>query len=292
MKIVLRTIGLLSFLILNHAACTRQQGVLESTKNYGAGTTVSAPSTQANDRPTETGAGVPGYLVGCSLITIGEQIVEVGCGLVDANGNATRGDADAWNRYSMALPATAPATVSISKRAADMGQPMDVVFGFTGASQQTLTEIASLSTYAYEYTDESGQKQKIESTAPKATTLPPPPTTPTAALTCSSGVVMDGVCYFRTEQSCTAACSALNSVPHASVADRFGMGSEDNKSQCRMIYAKLKNVDDPDDLRFSDNRGAGLGCYENMTGRVVFDQNPTDLTLYPPFGGSVLCGCQ
>ncbi len=277
-----KALGLFAILI----SCTQQ--------NWSPSAKTSISSTQdaipkASDRPTETGAGVPGYLVNCSILADRAAVdVYVACGLVDAESQPVPASGnDAWSRYSLTPPAAAPQSLQVKKMPSDQPQSFDVLFELSGAERSILVDVALDARYSYQ--DPAGaviNSKPLTSSQGTAVVAPIPP----SGQECKEGVLQDGICFFLTARSCDNACDQLGSKPHAAVVDRFGMGSTSNAEACRAMYQQLKGVSS---VRFGTiTTMFGLGCHQAPTGAVLFDQGTTHLGTYPALGGNRLCGCQ
>jgi len=268
-------------------ACERKEFTQENTSAVSAGK--EEPQLKANDRPTETGAGVPGYLVSCSVLdTAPVDQVHVGCGLVDQDNARVKSTPDAWTRYSLDLPETAPSTLAVTKRASDKPEEADVVFEFAGLEKKLMLGIAMEAQFGYTYRDAKGTVQVLKATmeTPASAPAATEPVTPD----CKTGVVRDGVCYFRTSMSCAAACERSNLKAAAAVIDTIGMGSAANAQNCEAVY---KQIYAGKPVRFMNIRtAAGLGCHQAPSGLLLFDLNITRTGTYPAIGGNRICACE
>jgi hypothetical protein len=291
----LTTIRLLGLaLLLTTQACTQNSLSLSDKSKSSSQAIGLEPGTKASDRPTESGTGVPGYLVDCSPFNVQDDNVQVGCMTTTADGVRVLNTPDAWNRYDIRLPADSPYGVSIEKTVASNLADWDVNFTFRGADKLTLSTVARNSIYGYSYQNAAGQNVRIE-TAP----LPPPkpveapaPSTPNTALSCLGGYIVDGACFVPVESSCVEYCSRAGMAPHPYIITKFGReedGDRDvNEPNCRDLFVKIRGTED---FRFGDTSGRGLGCFEEASGRVVFDQEETDPAAYPRIGDRRICGC-
>ncbi len=282
--------------LLLGTACTQKgflgsngQNESDSIQSVGLDT-----STKASDRPVDTGAGVPGYLVGCSIFNAQEDAVQVGCNLTDVDGTRIPTSNESWNSYDIRLPTDSPYGVTISKTIASTPAVWDVNFNFKGADKATLSNVARNSIYGYEYPNAGGQSVRIETVS-----LPPPaPVAPAAAVTtanaCLGGSIVEGVCFVPVELSCSDYCSKAAMQPHPYVIARFGAAKDldldINKRACEDLYVKIRGNNN---FRFSDTHSLnGWGCFEDITGRVIYDKTDTDPFEYPRIGSRRICGCQ
>ncbi len=288
---------LLSAALLSSLYACMQKGFVTSEKPKSANPAITLePSTKANDRPTESGTGVPGYLVGCSLFTVQDQNVQVGCNLSDADGNKIPTAATAWTQYDIRLPAAAPAGVTVAKAIASTPEVWDVNFNFKGADKTVLSDMARASSYGYAYVNASGQTVRIETApapalAPVTTPTIPSPNTPPS---CVGGTLVDGTCFIPVDVSCTDYCSKANLQVHPYVIDRFGASrnadTDANKAACDALFTQIRGTQD---YRFSDVHSLhGWGCYQEPSGRVVYDKTDTNPAEYPRIGDRRICGCQ
>ncbi len=290
LKIQLATLGL----VLVTQACTQKSFSLTEKSKSTTQAIALDPDTKANDRPTESGTGVPGYLVDCSPFNVEDDNVQVGCITADANGVRVLSSAESWKRYDIRLPPDSPYGVTITKVVATNLAAWDVNFIFRGADKTTLTGVARNSIYGYSYPNEAGQNVRIE-TAP----LPPPvaveaPAPTTTANSCLGGATVDGVCFVPVESSCTEYCSKAGLIPHPYVIARFGaddnVDKDANKRACHDLFVQIRGSQNFD---FGDTLNArGMGCYEEQDGRVVYDKSDTNPTQFPRIGNKRICGCQ
>ncbi|WP_141735062.1 hypothetical protein [Oligoflexus tunisiensis] len=125
------------------------------------------PDTKASDRPVDTGAGVPGYLVDCSIYQTQETRLTVGCKITDADRNRVKTPVEAWESYELKLPAEAPAGYSIAKKPSVAPALWDVDFDFAGGPLANLKILAETSVYTYTFQDSQGQSIRIETNALK-----------------------------------------------------------------------------------------------------------------------------
>jgi hypothetical protein len=265
-------------------------GFLASKNTNSQSTATDDPKTQSNDRPTETGAGVPGYLVNCSDINAAGELVQVGCSVTTLDGTRVKATAETWTRYEMKLSPNANPGIVVSRLMAGSDDPWDVIFNFTGAPLNELRAAAQASTYSYSYPNEKGETVIAES--------PPPPvvaTKPAATQTQNcDGVVVEGVCMVSVFRSCTDYCTESQMKVHPWVVERFGAGIEGNRQACADLYEKF-----PDRIPLPINSGVtdivtgrGFGCHRSATGRTFFDTSTTDPSSSPYFGYSRICACQ
>lgn len=290
LKIQLAALGVL----LASQACTQKNFSLTDKSKSTSQAIALEPDTKANDRPTESGTGVPGYLVDCSPFAVEDDNVQVGCITTTPDGVRVLSSADAWKRYDIRLPPDSPYGVTISKNIASNLAAWDVNFVFRGADKTALTSVARNSIYGYSYPNEAGQSVRIE-------TVPLPPPTPVAAPTpsagatsCLGGAMVEGICFVPVETSCTDYCSKAGLVPHPYLITRFGNANnldEDlNKKACHDLFGLIRGNQDFD---FGDTLNArGMGCFEEPDGRVVYDKSDTDPTTFPRIGNRRICGCQ
>ncbi|HYX38533.1 MAG TPA: hypothetical protein VE954_35980 [Oligoflexus sp.] len=248
-----------------------------------------APTTQSNDRPTETGAGVPGYLVNCMDINATGELVQVGCSVATTDGARVKATADSWTRYDIKPAPGSNPSIVVTKLVAAGEEPWDVIFTFTGAASAELRAAAQSSTYSYTVTNEKGETIKVETLPPAQA---PKPATTQNALTCTEGVLMDGVCIMTVSMSCTDYCAQSQMTVHPWVVDRFGTGASEGRQACGDLYDKF-----PDRSAFSIGltpivTGRGYGCYRTARGQPFFDSSPTDPSNAPFFGNTRICACQ
>jgi hypothetical protein len=265
------------FLVSKPTASTSQQSVAIE------------PKTQSNDRPTETGAGVPGYLVNCSDINAAGELVQVGCSVASRDGKRIPTTEDSWNRYEVKLAPTANPNIRVSKSMAASGEPWDVIFAFTGAPLVELRTAAQASTYTYSEADEKGETVTAETPPPVA---PKPVATPTNQ-TCTDGVLLEGICMVTVASSCTEYCAQSQMKVHPWVVERFGAGAAGNRQACADLYAKfpdrtlIPSIGVTDVMTFR-----GLGCHRSANGQTFFDSATTDPSSSPFFGYTRICACQ
>lgn len=282
-------------LLIALAACTQKSFSLQDKSKAPNQAIALDPNTKANDRPTESGTGVPGYLVDCSTINLADDNVQVGCNVTDAAGVRIITAADAWNKYDIRLPADAPYGVSITKTIASVQATWDVNFLFKGADKTTLSTVARNSIYGYTYQNAAGQNVRVETAQlPPATPVQTPAPSSTAATTCLGGAIYEGICFVPVELSCSEYCGKAGLVTHPYVLSRFGAGADvdedQNKQACHDLYVKIRGKDD---FRFGDvNSERGWGCFEESNGRVVYDKQDTNFSEFPRIGDKRICGCQ
>jgi hypothetical protein len=283
-------------LVFATQACTQKSFNLTEKSKSTSQAIALDPDTKANDRPTESGTGVPGYLVDCSPFNVEDDNVQVGCITTDSEGVRVMTSADAWKRYDIRLPPDSPYGVTITKVVATSLAAFDVNFIFAGADKTTLTGVARNSIYGYSYPNDAGQTVRIE-TAPLPPPVPvaaPTPAAGTGATSCLGGAMVDGFCFVPVESSCTEYCSKAGLAPHPYVISRFGAGNnidEDaNKRACHDLFAQIRGSQNFD---FGDTLNArGMGCFEEQDGRVVYDKSDTNPTQFPRIGNKRICGCQ
>ncbi|WP_218110267.1 hypothetical protein [Oligoflexus tunisiensis] len=287
----MRLLGLA--LLLTTQACTQNSFSL-TEKSKSSQAIGLDPDTKASDRPTESGTGVPGYLVECSPFNVQDDNVQVGCMTTTADGVRVLNTPDSWNRYDIRLPADSPYGVTIDKTVASNLADWDVNFTFRGADKITLTSVARNSIYGFTYQNAAGQNVRIETAPlppPKPVEAPAAPTTSTAP-TCLGGSFVDGVCFVPVESSCTEYCSRAGLAPHPYITSKFGNGedldTDANEQACHDLFVKIRGTAD---FRFGDTNGRGIGCFEEANGRVVFDQEDTNPAAYPRIGDRRICGC-
>jgi len=291
----LTTIKLAILVLAFHTmACTQKNFPITDKSKSSSQAITLEPDTKASDRPTESGTGVPGYLVDCSPFSVEDDNVQVGCITTNMDGARVMNSTDAWTRYDIRLPADSPSGVTMSKSIANNLVAWDVHFTFRGADKTTLSNVARNSTYAYSYADSAGQTVKIE-TAPLPPPAPVAPAAPVAApTTCTGGAFVDGICFVPVESSCTEYCAKAALLPHPYIISRFGNGPEmdddQNKQACHDLYAQIRGTQDFD---FGDTLNArGMGCFEEADGKVVYDKADTIPSAYPRIGNRRICGCQ
>jgi hypothetical protein len=264
------------FLVSKPTASTAQQSVAIE------------PKTQSNDRPTETGAGVPGYLVNCSDINAAGELVQVGCSIASRDGKRVEAGADSWTRYEVKLSPAANPNISIAKSMAAEGEPWDVIFSFTGAPLVELRTAAQSSTYTYSEADDKGATVTAE-TPPPVTAPKPAPT----AQTCTEGVLFEGVCMVSVASSCTEYCEQSQLKVHPFVVDRFGAGAAGNRQACVDLYEKFPDRTPIPSIGVRDVMTfRGLGCHRSANGQTFFDSATTDPASSPFFGYTRICACQ
>ncbi|HET9237883.1 MAG TPA: hypothetical protein VFO10_11560 [Oligoflexus sp.] len=285
----------LGLVFATHACTQKSFNLTEKSKSTSQAIALD-PDTKANDRPTESGTGVPGYLVDCSPFNVEDDNVQVGCITTDSEGVRVMTSADAWKRFDIRLPPDSPYGVTINKVVATNLAAWDVNFIFAGADKTTLTSVARNSIYGYSYPNEAGQTVRIE-TAPLPPPVPvaaPTPAAGTGTTSCLGGAMVDGFCFVPVESSCTEYCGKAGLAPHPYVTSRFGAGNnvdEDaNKRACHDLFAQIRGSQNFD---FGDTLNArGMGCFEEQDGRVVYDKSDTNPTQFPRIGNKRICGCQ
>jgi hypothetical protein len=266
------------FLVSKPTASTAQQSVAIE------------PKTQSNDRPTETGAGVPGYLVNCSDINAAGELVQVGCSVASRDGKRVPTTEDSWTRYEVKPAPNANPNIRISKSMAASGEPWDVIFGFTGAPVAELRMAAQSSTYTYSEADEKGETVTAETPPPVAPKPAPAPTNQA----CTDGVLLEGICMVSVSSSCTDYCAQSQLKVHPWVVERFGAGAAGNRQACADLYEKFPD-NTPIPMSFGVNdvmTFRGLGCHRSANGQTFFDSATTDPSTAPFFGYSRICACQ
>jgi hypothetical protein len=232
--------------------------------------------------------------VGCSIFNAQDEAVQVGCNLTDVEGTRIPTSNEAWSSYDIRLPADAPDGITISKTIATTPAVWDVSFNFKGADKSTLSEMASNSIYGYEYPIAGGQPVRIETVSlPPAATVAPAAAV-TTANACLGGSIVEGVCFVPVELSCSDYCSKAAMQPHPFVITRFGAAKDldldINRRACKDLYVKIRGNNN---FRFSDTNSLnGWGCFEDMTGRVIYDKTETDPSEYPRIGSRRICACQ
>jgi hypothetical protein len=289
------TIRLATLVLLLHAhACTERSFSLTEKSKSTSQAIALEPDSKANDRPTESGTGVPGYLVDCSPFNVQDDNVQVGCNTTTADGIRVMNSTDAWTRYDIRLPANSPYGVTITKTKATNLVAWDVHFTFRGSDKSTLSTVARNSIYGYTYPNSAGQTVRIETAPlpPPAVVAAPAPSTPT--MTCLGGAIVDGTCFVPVELSCSEYCAKGGLKPHPYIWTRFGSGpnvNEDfNKQECHNLYALIRGNENWD---FGDTVNArGMGCYEEANGDVIYDRSDTNPFEYPRIGNRRICGCQ
>ncbi len=246
------------------------------------------PKTQSNDRPTETGAGVPGYLVNCSDINAAGELVQVGCSVASLDGKRVQTTEDSWTRYEVKLSSNTNPAIRVAKSMAAAGEPWDVIFAFSGAPVAELRLAALSSTYTYSGADEKGDAVTVET---------PPPVTPKTATTsnqnCTDGVLVEGICMVTVASSCTDYCSQTQLKVHPWVVERFGAGNAANRQACADLYDKFPDRSPIPSLGVTDVMTfRGFGCHRSANGQTFFDSTTTDPSTAPFFGYTRICACQ
>ncbi len=269
-------------------ACTQQ--VWSPTRPTSQSTSQDM-AVKGSDRPTETGAGVPGYLVNCSVLTDRSDVdLPVACGLVDQDNQPVPGGADAWKRYDFVAPKSAPATLQVQKQMSDQPEVYDVLFTLSGAERKVLVDVALGAQYSFAYEDAQGKVTPIMSKPLAAVEDASVVAAPAAGQACPKGVSQDGICFFLTARSCENACEQVALKVHPAVVDKFGSAAASNAENCKAMYQQIKGTSN---LRFASmGLMTGLGCHQTPTGLVLFDENNTRTGAYPALGGNRLCGCQ
>ncbi|WP_141735173.1 hypothetical protein [Oligoflexus tunisiensis] len=266
-------------------------GFLETKpKSAASQQAVLDPKTQSNDRPTETGAGVPGYLVNCTDMNAAGELVQVGCSVADSSGKRVQGSADIWNRYEIKLSPSANPNIKVSKESAAAGTPWDVIFAFTGAPLAELRLAAMTSTYSYSQPDDKGETVTVET--PPVVAPPSVPALPYQS--CPNGVLVEGICFVTVFTSCTTYCSNEQLTVHPWVVERYGSGAAGNREACAQLYKKFPDyIPIIGDGEIRDvTTILGLGCHRAVTGQAFFDSTPTDPSKAPFLGYSRICACQ
>jgi hypothetical protein len=286
MKARILGLGLVSTLM----ACMPSGFLVTKPKSAASQQAVLDPKIQSNDRPTETGAGVPGYLVNCTEINAAGELVQVGCSVADNSGQRVQGVADIWTRYEIKLPPNANPNIKVSKESAAAETPWDVIFAFTGAPLAELRVAATTSSYTYSQPDEKGETVTVE-TPPVAA----PPSMPALPYQdCPNGVLVEGICLVTIFGSCTSYCSNEQLTVHPWVVERYGSGSASNREACAELYSKFPDyipIIGDGEIR-TVSTFLGLGCYRAVTGQAFFDSSPTDPSKAPWLGYSRICACQ
>jgi hypothetical protein len=188
MKILSICLGLFGNLV---ACMPNQFSPTESTATASQSPLAIEPQTEANDRPTEAGAGVPGYLVNCSDINTEGELVQVGCNVATMNGKRVRTSTESWTHYEAKVSSKAHPAITVSKSMAGIDDFWDVIFAFTGASATELRMAAQTSAYSYTQVNGKGETVRVETPPPVET--PKVVTTPTSQA-CTDGVLVEGIC--------------------------------------------------------------------------------------------------
>ncbi len=244
------------------------------------------PKTNANDRPTETGAGVPGYLVNCAEILAPADQAQIGCRVSDGSGKRLPPTAETLSRFEVQVSAVANTNIKIAKVIASNAAAFDVLFVFTGADKAQLIAAARSSRYTYSYEGVKGESVEVE-VSTMSTSTSPPNTAP-----CTGGVMFEGVCMMSVASSCTDYCALTQQKVHPWVVERFGASATSNKQNCSDVYAQFP-VSFPAIFMVTDIvTERGLGCFAQGSGQAFFDTSPTDPSTSPYLGSSRICACQ
>lgn len=270
----------------------------DKTRLGGSSGKKEADIQQKSDRPSEQGAGLPGYSIFCGIngSQAAEDKVDVGCKLVDEKGNRRPGYQDTWTRYKVEVR-NPPPELKIEKETTTISGIWDVHFIFSGLPRDRLIEIVRASNYTYEEPAADGSTIKIESnpTTQASSDIGADSNSNASLLItdCSIGSQVEGaeyqsVCFFQTSSSCNNACQTFGLTSHIKLSALVGSGAKDAGEACRLIYGKLNGYSD---APFKIEQSRGLGCYQS-NGQIVFDQTPTNDQLSPPNGGTRLCACE
>jgi hypothetical protein len=263
-------------LLLNATSC-------QQTKHQAS---TDGATLENKDRPSEEGAGVPGYSIYCAVDEdrSTESQLEVGCLLADQSGQRVETPDDSWAFYEVRLTEK-PTALSISKSVPASRQRWDILFGYRGLPLGELRQYAAQSTFVYEYQTAAGQIVELESGG--GSSFEEPGEQPDA--TCSIGLSRNGVCYFKTSSSCSKQCANYGSTPHPSVINMIGSGDAQNAETCRDLYVEM---DSNPNLELKRVQGPfGNGCHQHKS-TVIWDETQTDPGVPPPPGANTLCACQ
>ena len=154
---------LLWIILFGESSCFRQGSLFKEGKKDQARDSADLTSTQDKDRPTEAGAGLPGYLVSCATIAEAQDKLSVGCGLADKAGNRHKQGGESWQQYESKLPPDAPVEVVVEKRQAEAEVSFDAIFNYSGAPQPLLLNLVDRVTFSFTYTDADGAQHVKES---------------------------------------------------------------------------------------------------------------------------------
>ena len=151
-------------IVLGVSSCFRQGNMFKEGKKNQPEQAADLATTHEKDRPTETGAGLPGYLVSCATLAEAGAQLNVGCGLIDKEGVRHAQGGDAWKQYESQLPPDAPAEVQVEKRQGGADLLFDAIFIYTGATKEVLSATLQKVTFSFTYSDAEGTQRVKEST--------------------------------------------------------------------------------------------------------------------------------
>ncbi|SMF24599.1 hypothetical protein [Pseudobacteriovorax antillogorgiicola] len=276
---MLRQISLLFLLLIT--SCDNGSGSLQGDGDRNQAINATAATSNKADRPSEQGAGLPGYSIFCSINDMRDTEVDVGCHLTDGADKRAATPENAWAFYEVQV-APEFSTVSVSKKLPENRRYWDILFTYSGAEDaNTIRQAINNSTFVYEYVNEVSELDALVTTA-FVEEIPLP------TQDCSTGETLDGICYFKTSTSCAYTCGQVNSTPHINTLNVIGSMQPSNINTCGMLYRKI-NGDNTLQVETVDT-GFGLGCYK-WGSKIYWDQTPTNTTWFPPLGGDLLCAC-
>lgn len=252
---------------------------------------LSDPKTQANDRPTESGAGLPGYLVGCiEQKASTSDSIDIACKVADTQGQKPKQASPLWQNFRVTLPADANAGIKVSAAPALEATGYDVIFSFSGASLTELRALAQRGSYEFVSVDADGQTQVSRNAK-----APLPIPSLDSMLSCAEGVLVDAQCFVSIPLSCTQYCSAFGKAVHPLISTKYGSSAIDGAAACQELQGQMPaNKSNPLAKQAIQilNQGLGLGCYSLLTGQAYFDTSPTSADAEPPAGFARVCACQ
>lgn len=283
---------LLIILIVSATSGCNQTNYRSEAKS---GTTVSSNLQQKTDRPSEQGAGLPGYSVFCAIDGEQTREIDVGCKIVDGNDQRVKTPNTAWEDYELIVN-NPPAELVIEKSLPNNRQNWDVLFTMSQLPVDELIDLAATANFKYDGVVNSGERVIVDSqngqqsTSEDETATEPTPADPsTVALNCPNGLARGGVCYFKSTESCANACALEGAVPHRAVVDLIGSGAQDSGQLCLEVAQSIEsNPALPLNLV---NGPLGLGCHIRSDG-VALDQTGTNTAANPPGDIALICACE
>ncbi|MFW7379762.1 MAG: hypothetical protein ACOH5I_13195 [Oligoflexus sp.] len=283
----------LTFMLLSQLACSPSneiRGFYQQSKEE-ASTDLQVKQKSSSDRPSEEGVGLPGYIMSCAIDKVEESQLEVGCQIAEEESQQrVKLPAGEWQKFTVTTPENIPG-LNIEKRAAEVASDWDALFTFSGLQQSELIEAAMQSSYSFEWQHENGETESLLAEPPEQDTLQPI-NSETSINQCSSGVSVNGVCFFRSSRSCNSSCENMNSTVHEAWFTSFGSANQDGDASCRNIY---ENLNSGPSIFFQSRTmfTLGYGCYDNGRASIIHEAGATELdpSRFPPIGGSVICAC-
>ncbi|NRA67454.1 MAG: hypothetical protein HRU19_23430 [Pseudobacteriovorax sp.] len=242
---------------------------------------------QANDRPSEESADVPGYAkmsIKCLPDESNANQLEVGCLLSLEDGSKADLPTGAWTQFEIRYN-TKPEALTIEKKLPNDNTLFSIIFVFSGGSLEERQTLLNLSTFIFEYESTPGSIATLETGG--EIEVQNPVQTPDA--TCTIGTELNGSCYFKTSQSCSKQCEDFGLQVDPSVQSVIGSANDQNAQTCLDLYSRIENRNDFE-LELI-RTPFGVGCHQ-FNDKVLWDRKETNVSVPPPVGASRLCACQ